>query len=349
VFWQTRAQGSCLYPLFAVVIIVHNGRDLVQAKLENLIDQTYAGFFRIYLACDGCDDDTEQLARQFPKVKVVSFHPRSGKSATLNKVISEVEEEIVVFTDIRQQFDEDAVHQLVANFADDRIGVVSGQYTMSGDASGGMEGVGLYWKIETFLRKNEARLYSTVGATGSIYAIRKSIWQSIPDDALIDDVSIPLKINSQGYRTIFEPAAQARDHYAVSWEHEKIRKTRTMAGNFQIALHPGSYGNPYQGRLFFQYMSHKFLRLLVPGFLFIVLLSNLLLREGVFYNEFFFFQAACYLLGFLGLLFGNTFRSIPLIGIPGTFLLLNFSVLSGAWYFLTSKGKTGWNNVPDDA
>ncbi|MFC1587618.1 glycosyltransferase, partial [Planctomycetota bacterium] len=338
-----RVQKGGAQPAVAIVIAVFNGQEFVAAKLENLLAQEYGGRINIYLAADGCTDATVQEAEAFENVRVIPYPVRAGKAATLNKIMKELTEEIVILTDIRQQFAPDAVAALVANFEDPSIGAVSGEYYMLAEENTQMKGVDLYWRIEKFLRRHEAKLYSTVGATGAIYAIRRTCYRDIPGDALIDDVTIPLQINARGLRTVFEPAAIATDSFSV-WEREQARKVRTMAGNFQMVLKPWKYGNPYQWRLLFQFLSHKFLRLWIPLVLLSVVTANaMLLDEYPFYFYFGILQGACYVLGITGMILGKRARKWKIIAIPGTFLMLNISVVAGFWYYLRKKGSRGWD------
>ncbi|MBM4195377.1 MAG: hypothetical protein FJ202_13520 [Gemmatimonadetes bacterium] len=57
-------------------------------------------------------------------------------------------------------------------------------------------GTALYWRYEKFIRSTEGRTDSTVGATGAIYAIRRALFEPIPDDTILDDVVIPLRVVS---------------------------------------------------------------------------------------------------------------------------------------------------------
>ena len=57
----------------------------------------------------------------------------------------------------------------------------------------------------------ESRVDSTIGTTGAIYAIRRGLFEPIPDDTILDDLLIPLRIVRRGYRVLFEPEARAYD------------------------------------------------------------------------------------------------------------------------------------------
>src|SRR6185503_16045064 len=146
------------------------------------------------------------------------------------------------------------------------------------------EGVGFYWKYEKFIRRHESRIDSTIGVTGAIYALRRELFERIPADTLLDDVLIPMQVARRGYRVLFEPKARAFDQASATAEAEFARKVRTLAGNFQLfARHPWLL-DPRANRLWWQTMSHKACRLLVPPCLAAVLGASLVLAREPLYQ-----------------------------------------------------------------
>src|SRR5207245_5857395 len=148
----------------------------------------------------------------------------------------------------RQQFDRGAIRSLVSNFADPGVGGASGELMlMAGDeAATASQGACVYWRYEKCIRSSESRLDSTVGTTGAIYAIRRALFEPIPEDTVLDDVVIPLRIARQGYRVLFEPQARAYDRVAPSSQAELTRKVRTLAGNFQLFTRERWLLNPFR-------------------------------------------------------------------------------------------------------
>src|SRR5581483_6052911 len=125
------------------------------------------------------------------------------------------------------------------------------------------EGVGIYWRYEKELRRMESAMASTLGATGAIYAIRRSLWQPLPAQTILDDVLTPMRVVLQGLRVVFNERAHAFDRAAADADAEARRKVRTLAGNYQIlALEPRLLV-PIVNRVWLQYLSHKLGRLAV--------------------------------------------------------------------------------------
>lgn len=250
----------------------------------------------IIVVSDGSTDKTNEIIEEFADtgVKLIKFSDRGGKARALNIAAPQARGEIILFSDARQLYNKDAILELVSNFSDKEVGAVSGELHIlkkkpvqrldtvekaenendTRSENGVGEGVGLYWKYEKFLRRNESQIDSTLGATGAIYAIRKELFSPIPEDTILDDFVIPMRVVLKGYRIIFEPKARAFDVVAVTSKKEFTRKVRTLTGNYQAFFRMKDLFNPFRNRVFFQLLSHKVFRLLVPYALVLAFISN---------------------------------------------------------------------------
>ena len=126
---------------------------------------------------------------------------------------------------------------------------------------------------------------STVGASGSIYAIRRSLFEPVPPDTVLDDVVIPMRIVRRGYAVLFEPDAKAYDRASQTARQEFVRKVRTIAGTFQLLARERWLWNPARNPLWLETISHKALRLTIPLLHAALLIANIMLvSEGSFYQ-----------------------------------------------------------------
>ena len=118
-----------------------------------------------------------------------------------------------------------------------------------------------------------------LGATGAIYAMRRSLWTPLPPDTILDDVLAPMRCVLAGYRVVFNERARAFDRTAPDAHAEAQRKIRTLAGNFQVlSLEPGLL-LPWRNVVWLQYWSHKVGRLLVPYALIALMATSIALAE----------------------------------------------------------------------
>jgi cellulose synthase/poly-beta-1,6-N-acetylglucosamine synthase-like glycosyltransferase len=289
------------WPTVSVVVAVHNEAHRLPARLRNLLAQDYPHPLDIVVVSDGSTDEPARAIAPFAgRVRLIE-RPRGGKPAALNAGVEAARGDVLVFADARQRFAPEAIAELVANLRDPAIGGVTGELVLDGDGgdagSSMAEGVGLYWKYETWLRRHESHVASTLGATGAIYAVRRPLWRPLPEATLLDDVLAPMRIVLAGHRVVFDPRARAFDRVSPNGAAEARRKTRTLAGNYQIlALEPRLL-NPFVNPVWFQYVSHKLGRLLVPWALVAALVASAALAGG----SWFYLLALILQLGFYSL------------------------------------------------
>jgi cellulose synthase/poly-beta-1,6-N-acetylglucosamine synthase-like glycosyltransferase len=273
-------------PTVSIVIAARNERHNIEKKLVNCLSLDYSRRkLQIVVSLDGSTDGSEFVIWKYAKRGVELVHSRqhTGKAGALNRAMRRATGEIVVFADARQMFDRRAIRELVANFSDHRIGAVSGELLLMDESRHeAATEVGLYWRYEKALRLLESDIHSVAGATGAIYAIRRELYEDLPQDTLLDDVLTPLRIVLKGSRTVFDPEAKAYDTVSCCPLAEYGRKVRTLAGNYQLLKHAPQSIVPWRNPIFFQFLSHKVGRLLVPWALLVLFVTNLFMIRGLY-------------------------------------------------------------------
>ena len=258
------------WPSLSIIVAARNEAARLPGRIANLLELSYDGPREIVVVSDGSTDGTAEVLRPFkPWLRLIEV-PEGGKPRALNAGVAAATGDILVFADARQRFGRNALRELAANFVDPEVGGVTGELVLDCEAetcdagSTIADGVGAYWKYEKWLRRNEALVRSTLGATGAIYALRRELWQPLPAETLLDDVLAPIRAVLAGFRVAFDDTALALDSTPPDAATEARRKRRTLAGNYQIlALEPRLL-LPFVNPVWLQYVSHKFGRLLVP-------------------------------------------------------------------------------------
>lgn len=273
------------WPAISIIVAARNEAHRLPGRVANLLELPYPGPREIIVVSDGSTDDTAEALRPFASQIRVLDLAAGGKPQALNAGVAVSTGDILVFADARQRFSETALLEMVANFADDRVGGVTGELILdcesdAGSASTIGEGIGLYWKYEKWLRRKESVVWSTLGATGAIYALRRSLWKPLPAGTLLDDVLAPMGAVLAGRRIVFEERAIAFDRTAPDAAAESRRKTRTLAGNYQILAQEPRLLLPIVNPVWLQYISHKVGRLIVPWALVGVFLASATLAVG---------------------------------------------------------------------
>lgn len=260
----------------SIVMAVHNGAERLPQQIEHLASLDPGRVREVIIVSDGSNDATAEVLNQSrdPRVRSIILPEQGGKAVALNHGIAAATGEILLFIDIRPKVAAGALGQLMSNFADPLVGCVAGELVLNSDghdaASSAVSGV--YWRYEQWIRNCEAAFDSPVGVYGGFYAARRSLVQLFPPGIILDDMFQPLAILRQGYRSVLDRSAIVTDTWPGKVAGEFQRKVRTLAGNFQLVSLAPWILSPVN-RVLFQLVSHKLLRLAVPYFFVLMLIS----------------------------------------------------------------------------
>ena len=199
-------------PEVTLLIAAYNEQDVVAGKMANCLALNYpADRLRIMWITDGSTDRTGELLAAYPGVTVLHDARRGGKTAALNRALEFIRTPLVVFTDANTMLNPEAVREIVRCFEDPQVGCVAGEKRVAGtDRTGAAATEGLYWKYESRLKELDYRLHSAVGAAGELFAVRRELWQTLPEDTLLDDFVCSMLIAAQGCKI-----AYCKDAYAL--------------------------------------------------------------------------------------------------------------------------------------
>jgi cellulose synthase/poly-beta-1,6-N-acetylglucosamine synthase-like glycosyltransferase len=259
----------------SVILASRDDSESIRARVENLLETAYPGeLVEVIVALDAVNAEStpDELYALHERVRVVIGDAPGGKSATLNAAVRAASNPVLVFADTKQRFDRDSIPALVAGLAYDRIGAVSGMLELPG-AHGSLNLAERYWRLERWLRKWEARLHSSIGVTGAIYAMRRDLWKPLPANLILDDVYLPMRLVLDGWRVSFTAGARARDVRRFEADQEYRRKVRTLTGVIQVCAWLPDVLNPSRNPIWLQFVFHKLLRLLTPYLMAIVLVG----------------------------------------------------------------------------
>lgn len=343
-------------PRLDVLLVVHNGAAQLADKLHNLLALDYpAAQLRVHVVCDGCDDDSERIARGIGdgRVRVHAFAERRGKSACIGRLLPQLDAELVLFCDVRQRLDAGVARELAAVLADPDVGAVSGELVLQA-RNGYGRGVDAYWRYEKLIRRLESASGSIVGVTGALYAARRQALPSVPAGVVLDDMWIPLGVAAAGYRVVFCDSARAYDLASHTPAEEERRKRRTLAGNFQLLRLWPRLALPGAHPLAWRLWGHKWLRLLVPWCLLALLLSNLALVAGAAAPRVLWIAALAAQLGAYALaLCGRHWPALATrwwpVRVATAFFSLNYAAALALLDFLRDRDAHLWRPTPDQS
>lgn len=337
-------------PLLSVIVAAHNEEAAIEAKILNLLASDYPrDRLEILIGSDGSSDRTEEIVRRYRRdgVGLISFPMQQGKSAMQNGLVAAASGEILVFTDADCTSDSSALRLLAADFADPQVGLVTGapRYANASETSV-TQNESAYLGYESWIRNEESRRGLLAMASGSLFAMRPSLWHPL-DRNLGDDFELPLRIALAGMRNVFERRAVTITRLSQNNPASMFKlKARIVSKDFKALMAYRAILNPLShGSIALGLWSHKLLRWLAPYFLLGIFCSSAFLHSP-FYRALFLLQAAFCVFAVLGLLMRGRALGFPW-SVPTSFCVVNLAALVGVWRSLTGRASGRWTPVRD--
>lgn len=351
-------QPSLPEPLPHVTLFVtaFNEEQFVEDKIANSHALNYpADRLHLVWVTDGSNDKTNQLLANHSDVRVLYEPERRGKVHAMKRGLEFVETDIVIFTDANTMLSPESVTEIVRLFENPRIGCVAGEKRISRDSreNAASSGEGAYWRYESWIKRNDAIAGTAIGAAGELFAMRKSLYQPISDNTLLDDFEISLRIALTGYKIGYSPLACAIERPSANIGEEMKRKVRIAAGSIQTMLRLGGLFNFFRHpMLTFQYVSHKVLRwvavplamvLIIPTNIYLSAINNFAISN--IYTWTLIAQALFYIAAFAGFALRNRKLSASWLYIPYYFYLANKAMWMGLWRFCRNTQSVNWERA----
>ncbi len=335
-------------PTVTILITAYNEAEAIAAKLRNTMAIDYPkDKLEILVASDGSTDDTERIAAEFDGVRVFRQEGRKGKTFTQNKAVAQATGEIILFSDATTEYRTDVLSALLPNFADDTVGCVAGKLVYVDDSSSNVgKGAKSYWNYETFLKESESLACSLIGASGCLYAVRKSAYREMYPEACSDFLICTL-LFEQGLRSVYEPDAVCFEETNRRTDKEMKMRIRVISQTFTDLWRNRSMLNPFKSGFYaVELISHKLLRYAVPVFLVTAFVSSAILARGSSIFEIALLgQLAFYLIAGLGILLERAGARIGVFAIPHYFVLANLASVLGFYKFLSGERYATWEPI----
>ena len=339
-------------PEVTLLVAAYNEEDYIEDKIKNSLALHYPNQkLKFLFTTDGSDDNTPDIVKKYDAIQLMHEPARRGKIAAVERAMPFVTSEIVVFTDANTMLNPDAIYNMVRHYADPKVGAIAGEKRIQvedkDNASGA--GEGFYWKYESKLKAWDSEWYSVVGAAGELFSIRKSLFEPVPSDTLIEDFYLTLTIAKKGYRVVYEPDAYALEGPSASVKDELKRKIRIAAGGIQAIIRLKGLLNIFKyGRLSFQYISHRVLRwTAAPIALPLILIVNISLAVtgSMFYQGLLGLQIFFYLLALAGYFMAQKDIKIKAFFIPYYFCMMNYAVYRGMIRYAKGSQSVLWEKA----
>jgi len=328
------------YPFVTLVVPFYKeSEDIIEAKLDNVKNLEYPEEkLQALFVSDGAAGSRLEIIEkeEDERIELVRLTKHQGKPSALNQGVRQAQGEIVVFSDIHGMMNKDSVKYMVENFYDENVGAVLGVYQVEGDKASQLDRAkGQYWDFELFLKKREGWIWSILGCHGTLYAVRKVLYEPLRKDIVNDDFIIPSQVALKGYRTIYEERSVLVDRISTGISHELRRRTRIAYGNWQQMTVLWRDLIRRGGFLLWQFLSHKAVRTVQGLLVGYMVLCSLFLR-GLVFDVFLALFGLVFVGGFLGFL-AERVKFLKVFNVLSLFLLGTWGQIKGSFYFFVKK------------
>ena len=337
-------------PTVSVIITAYNEERDIAGKLENTLALDYPKeLLEIIVASDCSSDRTDEIVRGFESrgVQLYRQPQRLGKTTAQNSAVERATGEILLFSDATTMYDPAVLRAMMPNFADATVGCVAGRLIYV-DPSGSAVGRGAvsYWNYETFVKKHESRACSLIGASGCMYAVRRSAYLPLYPEAHGDFI-IATKMVQQRLRTVFEPEAICTEETNRRAGNELSMRVRVITQTFNDLWRHRAMLNPFRSGFFaVQLFSHKVMRYLVPFFLVLTFATSVaLVTTSLLYRLAFAIQVIGYVCAALSAALERVgFRS-RVLALPQYFVLANLASVLALYKLVRGERYARWEPI----
>jgi len=334
----------------SILIPVYNEGNIIAQKIQSVLDANYPNDrLEILVGSDASDDHTSEevrrLAGAHPSIRLIEFRERRGKPAVVNDLVREARFDLLLLTDANVLFEKSVIERLLRSFGDQSVGLAGANILSKAVRDDGIsrqeQG---YLARENVIKQREGELWGCMmGPFGGCYAIRKNLYVPIPEQNLVDDFFVCMKVIEQKRKSINVLDAICYEDVSNDIWQEYRRKARISAGNFQnLAIFKSFLLRPFSPAGFC-FISHKVLRWFTPFLIILSFISlGLLASSHELYAWLFAGEALLLVTPLLDTLMRRMGIHISALRYASYFILMNLALLQGFFRYLNGIQSGVW-------
>ena len=336
-------------PFLSILVAAYNEQGNIRKKIDQTLGLDYPqNRFEIIVLSDGSTDRTDDVVESFrdERVRLLRIATRKGKTHAQNEGVKVAKGEVLIFSDATTTYHPQALRYLASNYADPKVGAVSGRYQYFDPEGKSPTGLGTiaFWNYENAIKMMQSRIRTITGCCGCIYSVRREVYTPLSPD-VISDLVQPLHVIRAGFRVVFEARALAYEETTQSTSEEFSMRVRVVTRGMRGLLSLSELLNPLKfSWIAFQLWSHKILRWFVPFLLISLLVSNFFLWGHPPYRLFLYAQVMFYFVSVVSLLIPIQHLWKPL-GVPLYFCTLNAAAFFSVIALLRGQKFVVWETV----
>ncbi len=346
---KNKTNHSIFNSKVSIIIPAYDEELFLRRKLENIFALNYPKeLLQVIVVTDGSTDQSNKIVESFPFVQLLFINERKGKAAAINRAMPFVTSPYVIFTDADTILNVNSVQFILSHYQNEKIGGVACEKRifLSKNNSKSNYAEGLYWQYESFIKQMESEVHSVIGAAGEFFSIKTNLFQTLPEDTILDDFIISSIILKKGFHFVYEKNAIAVELPTISLKEEAKRKIRIAAGAAQTLSRLGIW--PYQNMwLNIQYLSRRVIRWVIsPIALILVFVFNYVLKSNSeFYCWLFSIQIFFYCFSLTGYIFYLFKIRSGILLASMYFVFMNACMLIGFVKYFTVGQSVNWKKA----
>lgn len=341
------------YPEITILLAAFNEEEVIEEKIHSTFDSDYPkDKIKLLIGSDNSSDATNEIVTrlqvQYPNMRFMLFKERQGKIKIMNRLASETESGLLIFTDANVFFQKNTLNELVRHFNEPRVQLVCGNIIKEDHLLQGVSQQEIYYMdYENTLKFREYIQFGfCLGAEGGCFAIRKDAFRPVPEHFLTDDFFTTMQVIRSGGRVVFERQAICREDSVGDPKVELKRKTRIQIGNMQNLVYFRHCIHPFR-KLGFAFISHKILRWITPFLLILIIITSFLLSvESAFFLILGLATLCICFSPLANYLLAKCRIKLPLLNFAAHFIMMNWALLRGFFLFFRKRGTSHWQPTP---
>ncbi len=229
------------WPTVTIVVVVRNAESWLRDVLQNLVALAYPPELRrILVVSNASSDFTDALVSSLPPsgMEVLRvLRARRSVAAAENLARRYVDSELVVVAHPAARLRASALAALVAPFADPTVGVAFGREVAADPATGRVTArESPFRRFERWMRDAETRVFGTVSARRTLYAVRAELYRAPVAATLSPDFAPILTARERGYRAVYADDAECVMAESRSLRYNYGRTVRTATRDMATLL-----------------------------------------------------------------------------------------------------------------
>lgn len=314
----------------SIIITCYNEEKHIQKRIDYFLSpEEWIEGSELWIVSGGSTDNTNNIIEKYnndKRVTVIIHKERISKIKCLNRFVPDLKNEIIIFSDCRQDVSPGAVKNLIRHFSHPAVSVVSA--TLSDHPN--PKSVSIYRKTLNKISEWKSKSSGSLNVFGALYAQRKCDFIPFPPEVLFDDLCVVVSVLKKNKIIIQDTNANITDAEFHKY-YQKERIQRLVRGLLLFLTHQKFEIRSLSLKNKIRFFHYKYLKLLMPVcLLFFILLSP------------FFIPVSVILSGFITIVvlavFSKQIRSFFLM-----FIRINFHFLLAEFrYFFLKERSNTW-------